>query len=857
MILLSGHSLTQARKIPLESLSLRLSERESTASMVPVTMDGIGTDSWLVDDTEPGRGIVWRVRSIQTAYATNTPTVQLEHVISCLKDRILFGSYGPSDMGGHDTATAEQAIRFILKRQSDWRLGKCEYNFSAPYKFDGENLYDALAKVTETLDESWWDLDTSVYPFVINVIKKPSGTACELRPGRNLSAISRTIDTSGMYTRFYPVGDDDLHIKTEYIGKNESTYGIREKVEVDQALTTQAELTSWAREKLRKHAQPVVNITAEGVELAAATGESLDKLTLGRKCRVPLQEFGTIIEERITQLEYSDKVREPEKVRITMSNARTDRDILHLLADELKNGGGTGGKGARTRTKKSKEDHAWFEDTDKHVAMVAKGIIGTDASGKPNWERLSRLEVNEDGIYGEVKTVQNGLVLANTRIDQTEDHITLEANKFAEGQAALSARITVEADKISTEVANKTDRLNSKIEQTATSIRTEVNNKTAGLHSEIVQTATQIRGEVSNTAEELQASIDIQANRIGLVVEGTGANAKIRPAQIVASINNATKTSSVLISADRVQLSGLTTIDDVMTVANNYVHINAPMIVSSGGSGQDLMYVNGTLYVNTLAANSVEVPYHLSSRRTLNVADAQVSGNTLTITYVDGTTANFSKAASISGSWSGTKYTVTANPGGLKKTIGFDSSCNEYLVLSGVAGSETITGTTITKKVNVQTQDNSTTPPTFVTRATANILVDGTAVYNSGFDANHTLIIADANSTPQSSISLNPGDSMDIWAGMYLSNGTSLKWGNKVTISCATQTVSIETVSRGWSDYSGQLPSDRSITIRGRDAKDTSNYSDYTLNLRLYKSGNTVYLQELVGTNWESKAMIS
>ena len=458
MILLSGHSLTQARKIPLESLSLRLSERESTASMTPVSMDGIGTASWFLDETEPGKGIVWRVRSIQTAYATNTPTVQLEHVISCLKDRILFGSYEASDISGGETATAEQAIRFILSKQSDWRLGRCEYNFAAPYKFDGENLYDAIAKVTGTLDDSWWDLDTSTYPFVINIIRRPSGAACEMRPGRNLSAISRTIDTSGMYTRFYPIGADDLHIGTQFIGQNESAYGVREKVEVDQELTTEAELISWAREKLSKHAQPVINITAEGVELAAATGESLDKLTLGRICRVPLQEFGTIIEERITQLEYSDKIHNPEKVRITMSNARTDRDILHLLADELKNGGGAGGRGARTSTRKSKEDHAWFEDTDSHVAMVARGIIGTDAHGKPNWERLSRLEVNENGIYGEVKSVQNDVVLHAARLEVNEKAIQAEVEDRTKGDQINAGMLDIQSDRVGLLVGQRENR---------------------------------------------------------------------------------------------------------------------------------------------------------------------------------------------------------------------------------------------------------------------------------------------------------------------------------------------------------------------------------------------------------------
>lgn len=54
--------------------------------------------------------------------------------------------------------------------------------------------------------------------------------------------------------------------------------------------------------------------------------------------------------------------------------------------------------------------------------------------------------------------------------------------------------------------------------------------------------------------------------------------------------------------------------------------------------------------------------------------------------------------------------------------------------------------------------------------------------------------------------------------------------------------LSITTVNRGWSSYSGQLPAERSITLRGRLDQDTSIYDDITVNLRLYKSGNTVYL---------------
>jgi len=468
MLLLSGHSLTPARKVPFESLSLRLNERESTASMVPLSMDGIDIDSWFVDDTEPGKGIVWRVRSIQTAYATGVTTVQLEHVICSLKDRILFGSYEPSNMGGGDTVTAEQALRFILAKQTDWTLGRCEYDFSAPYKFDGDSLYDAIQKITATLDEPWWWLDTSVYPFVFNLVHRPASVACEMRPGRNLTAITKQIDKNGMITRFYPIGKDDLHITGEYVARNDTVYGVREKVQVDQELTTEAELIAWANEMLNKHAQPVVTITAEGLELADVTGESLDSLKLGTICRIPLTEYGTIIEERITQIEYTEKGTNREKVRFTLSNQQTDRDILRLIADEIKTGGGRSGRGGRGNAKQGKEDHAWFEDTNEHVAMCAVGIIGTDADGKPNWQRLSRLEVNENGIFGEVQSVQNDVRIAGTRISQNENSIKLEADRASKAEGDLRASIKVNADEISMRVEK--NGVISAINQTAESV---------------------------------------------------------------------------------------------------------------------------------------------------------------------------------------------------------------------------------------------------------------------------------------------------------------------------------------------------------------------------------------------------
>lgn len=724
MILLSGHSLTPERRVLLENMNLRLKERESTADIITVDMTGISTQSWMQDDTEPGKDIVWRVLKIQQAYADKTPTVTLEHAIGTLRDRILFGEITPETItgtAGATNCTARQAIEYILDQQSDWVLYGFDYDdVSNPYKFDGDNLFEALEKVTETLEEAWWSYDFSVYPFRLNIMEKPSEVACELRPGRNLVSLTKSIDRTGMYTRHYPIGKNDLHITGNYVSRNENLYGVSSKVEVDQSLETEAELRAWSNQRLSKHAEPVVNITADGLELAEATGESLDKLKLGRICRVPLHEFGTVIEERIVELNYRDKVGEPRNVRITMANNHDD--VVRMIAEEIRTGGGRGGGGARGNARDKKRDLAWFEDTNSHVAMVAEGIVGVDAQGNPNWFRLSQIIADENGIDSSVQSIQGDIddvntwkPIAESRITQTEDSISQEVIDRRDADNQMGSRITQTATEIRSEVrsslssfytaiiqtisgvvirtgdatrtyhqpdeptgtvqdplvdgdlwfdavgqfrwedaegktwledaeydwsqlkTNKIRRYNgttetwetvsdeyallqdtrfettkegisavsarvdvvdgevksyrSEFQTTATELRSDYINRINGTESHITQTASQIRMEVANTRSELRSSITQEANRISLVVEGTGANAHIKPASIVAAINDGQ--SSVRISASKINLDGYVTaselnainatIDNLMTGVTTANALKARAVYASTG----------------------------------------------------------------------------------------------------------------------------------------------------------------------------------------------------------------------------------------------------------------------------------
>ena len=614
MILLNGHSLTPMARVPLEGMSLKLTERDSTAAITPAVMTGITDGVWLKDDTEPGAGIVWRVRSIQQAYATNTPTVQLEHAVNTLRDAILFGEIKPENISGGSTCTAKQAVEYILARSADWTLGQFDYaSVSNPYKFDGDTLYDALEKVTETLSDPWWSYDFSVYPFKLNITQKPAGVACELRSGRNLTAISRTVDRSGMYTRFYPIGKEDLHVPGDYISKNESLYGAVAHVETDQSLETVAELTAWANDKLDRHAQPRVTISADGMELSAATGEPLDKLTLGRLCRIPLNEFSTVIEERIVELNYRDKVHAPEVVTITMANAR--EDVTRIIADTIKQA--ARGGGGRAGARQQKEDHAWFEDTDEHVAMCAKGIVGVDASGEPNWLLLSQIIVDGTGIHQHVTEVQEDLVTAEASIEVNAQAITAEVTRAQGAESSLSGQLVVEAGKVAMVVGTRTTQSGEENYIKAGEIVLSINESTGASEAKIDAGHVYIGNDKSTTviAGKLNAS-DVTANYI---------QGKISDITILSA--NALSVAGGINGSGTLTVAGLTT-------------LNGSLKFGSGNS------------FNKCIVSAVK----------------STDGNTLTLTDSAGDVVNFNKAVSLSGAWSGMTYSVSATAGTISGT---------------------------------------------------------------------------------------------------------------------------------------------------------------------------------------------
>ena len=598
MILLNGHTLKPKMIFTPESMPLTLMENNiSTASMTlgPDAPD-LKIDDWLLDKDEPGAGIVWRVKGMDTAYDQRTRTVQLEHVIATLRDELLFGEITTRAISRGSTASAEAALRYVLGRQSIWVLGDFEFTRSLPYSFNNSTIYAAVETICSTLDGWRWEYDLTALPFKLHIRKKRSDVGSEMRSDRNLLTLKRTVDRSSMYTRFYPVGARNMHIQGDYVSKNENLYGVVSKTETDQSITNRDMLRSWAEDRLNRHCEPQVTVTISALELSAATGEALDRIRLGYICRVPLPEYGTTILERVTRLNWADKIREPERVTVTLANQLLD--VANIIRQISSSGSRNSGGGAKTQ----EEDHAWIVDTADHVGLVAEAIIGRDGE-TVDWSRVSSIIVDGEGIHQQVTKAQDDIIVANTRIDMNEQAIKLEATRASTAESSLSSRITVEAGRITSEVTNRINAdnsLSSRITQTADAISLEVTNRT-------------------NADNALSSRITVNDNKIALVVTESSGSYYVNSASIVLGINSQTG-SYVKIKADTINLTGYVTatqlnatdakIDNLM--AGN---TTAEWIKANQGNipklsvGNDLTFKSHGVYWQGITINGIA--YHL------------------------------------------------------------------------------------------------------------------------------------------------------------------------------------------------------------------------------------------------------
>ena len=216
------------------------------------------------------------------------------------------------------------------------------------------------------------------------------------------------------------------------------------------------------------------------------------------------------------------------------------------------------------------EGKTWLEDTDFDWGSLVSADMYRYNGSTEDWVKIiDERAVMQDSRFEVTKA---GISNVAARVDRVEGETRTYRSEF-----------NATADGIKANMESYHNQLSSNIQATAESLKSDYVDRINGTESHITQTASQIRAEVASTKSELQSSITVEANRISLVVEGTGANAKIKPAQIVAAINNGA--SSILISANHVNLDGYVTASSLVAAFQDINTASINHLAVPGGNG--------------------------------------------------------------------------------------------------------------------------------------------------------------------------------------------------------------------------------------------------------------------------------
>ena len=613
MYRMNSGSLTRGKWFQPESQPFVLQERDSscTIQLGPDDPEIAFTD-WILDDSWPEGNYVWRVKSIDDQDNTETRTIGLEHVIKILDDRKLPNEVTTKTLAGNNSATtvtAKKAVRYLLSLQGVWELGDFEYNVSNPYEFSaGESIYDAIQTITETLEDAVWEYSLDVFPFKLHIRQRDNSVACEMRGGRNLNTMKRSVTRSGMYTRIYPIGKNNLHIDGDYLQKNEGLYGRIDKVETDQSKTTKANLQAWAQARLNRHCEPTMTISIGGLELSAETGEDLDRLKLNKICLCPLPKSGIQISERIVKLQWRDRRKEPENVTVNLCNSSAD------VASIIKESSRSGGKAAAGQAKQN----YLFEANGEHLYYEVFDDCG---------HLHSVLEMTSESLR-----IAFDNEIASTR---SEFQMTSE-----------SLRIKFENDLSSTR---------SEFQMTSESLRIAFQNADASLRSSIQAEA----GRIGLLVEGYGNNATVKRASIVLAINNGTSSAHIDADEVY--IGNQKSTTVI---NGKCSLSDVTA-DYIQAKIASLASLNVASLTSARG-GISVYSVGTTTF--TQGGVDCYVPHAITS---LQIVQSGNTYTLQRKRFSEDSWANvgsFSRATTLTGVWSGGGYTVTASPQG--NTIG-------------------------------------------------------------------------------------------------------------------------------------------------------------------------------------------
>lgn len=470
-------SFRETARLRPAALSCQLQLTDASAATMTLTrQDPVpAMHDWVELYAARGSLGLYRATALQRNHDRDT-TVTLRHAIDTLSDNV----WRVRDYDYSGTVAGYLAQLLTYQTHVYWQLGTVEDTGS--WKRSGINytrLSELLWELAGERHGYYFTYDFSTTPWTLNFLALPSAPAAEWRLTRNVHTLQLIRNDEDLCTRLYctvstttattpqgytpeeldgrtvPVTDlgtvtvTDSAVHTYDNLEAQAIYGIVEKT-ADIDAEDVANPAAWAAEFLADRAEPTVQITIDGYELAAATGDSWDAFDLGKMTRCILADSGEILHERVVAITYPDLLGEPEHVTVELANR------LAKFTDSLASVQTAASAASATAKKASRGGGSSTKDMEHWAMIVKKAVESLDGTGLVDlWETGIELDAQTGAklyslFQGPGTSSQGVLQVMNNEVKAKASQTSVNDLTTRMGQAeididAAEAAITLKA----------------------------------------------------------------------------------------------------------------------------------------------------------------------------------------------------------------------------------------------------------------------------------------------------------------------------------------------------------------------------------------------------------------------------
>lgn len=458
--------LKRGKPIQADALSITISARDkSTAQLkLPINAAPYPMHTFFELFTLKGSaGVFWQTNAALSDDSGRT--YSLTHAIDTLRKNT-YKEQTTFEGTRHDFLSK----LFSYQDPVYWQLGDV-YDPDYAYKsanINYTNLSDLFTRFLQDNVDLYPVYDFTTTPWTLHIRKLPGEIGARFSLTRNAETCRIVYDDKQQATRLYlavntPEKVNGITKYTPELKIYEDTdtiaqYGVFEKtasIKVDEITGTPDD---WARDFFKKYKDPAVQITVDGYELWKQTGKIYDEMSVGKRCKVALPEFGATTTQRIESVTYPDALKAPTAITVSLATKQmTFTAAISNLEKEVDKVGGIAG-GAALSSANAEEVTAWSlimqkveeaVDSTGITKLWETGIIIDAVSGATIYSleqgfvsAFSAIKTNSEGI--ELSVQKNGVIAA---INLSSEEARINAAKIVlDGYVTASRLETAIAD---------------------------------------------------------------------------------------------------------------------------------------------------------------------------------------------------------------------------------------------------------------------------------------------------------------------------------------------------------------------------------------------------------------------------